>query len=279
MTALHWHRDRFALISALLAPPAVAALLVPFRSPLPAADAALVLVVVVVAVAANGHRAAGILAALSAAVWFDFFLTAPYYRFAINGRDNIETAVLLLVVGIAVTEIAHRGRRMHGIAVTGGAQAGGVRHTAELVASDAPVETVLEQVGAQLTGLLALRGCRFVQELEPDTYPPVLRPDGSLRWGATLWDVERLGLPSDEIELPTRFQGRPLGRFMLLPTPATAPPIGARQTAVVLADLVGARLSGTEQPSAGPAAGGPNGGAPTGSAPNGSDRPSADLAA
>ena len=33
-----------------------------------------------VAVAANGYRLAGVLAALSAAVWFDFFLTQPYQR-------------------------------------------------------------------------------------------------------------------------------------------------------------------------------------------------------
>ena len=31
---------------------------------------------------------------------------------------------------------------------------------------------------------------------------------------------------------------------MLLPTPATAPGVAARQTAVVLADLVGAKLAG-----------------------------------
>ena len=40
----------------------------------------------VVAVAAAGHRAAGVLAAVSAAVWFDFFLTVPYERFTITGR-------------------------------------------------------------------------------------------------------------------------------------------------------------------------------------------------
>ncbi len=243
MIALHRYRDRFALIAALAAPPAVAALLIPLRTVLPVANAALILVVIVVAVAANGHRTAGVLAALSAALWFDFFLTQPYYRFAINGRDNIETTVLLLVVGIAVTELAHRGRRMHGIAVVGGAQAGGVRRTAELVAADVPTETVLDEVSRQLTVLLALRGCRFIVD-EPTTYPPVLRPDGSLRWGSSLWDVASLGFPSDEIELPARFQGRPLGRFMLLPTPATAPSVTARQTAVVLADLVGAKLAG-----------------------------------
>ena len=131
---------------------------------------------------------------------------------------------------------------MRHIAVTGSAQVAGVRTTAELIASGAGTDTVLDQVRAQLTELLALRGCRFVRE-EPTGRPPVLQPDGRLLWGRSVWDVESLGLPGDEIELPARFQGQPQGRFMLLPTAAAAPPVAARQVAVILADLVGAELA------------------------------------
>jgi K+-sensing histidine kinase KdpD len=95
--------DRVALIAAVTAPLGVAAALVPFRDSVPNAGAALVLVVVVVAIAANGHRLAGIVAAASAAVWFDFVLTKPYERFTITHRADIETTVLLLLVGAAVT--------------------------------------------------------------------------------------------------------------------------------------------------------------------------------
>ncbi len=70
----------------------------------------------VVGVAAPGHRAAGVLAAASAAVWFDFFLTVPYERFSITRRADIETTVLLLAIGVAVTEIAVRGRRLQAVA-------------------------------------------------------------------------------------------------------------------------------------------------------------------
>jgi hypothetical protein len=35
-----------------------------------------------------------VLAALSSAVWFDFFLTAPYLTFVIIDRADIETTVL-----------------------------------------------------------------------------------------------------------------------------------------------------------------------------------------
>jgi len=239
-----WSRDRSAVLAALLAPPAVAALLIPFRSgTLPGADAALVLVVVVVAVAANGYRVAGVICAVSSALWFDFFLTQPYERFAISSRDNIETTVLLLVVGVLVTELACWGRRLRRVVVSGGAQVAGVEATAELIASGGGRDAVLDQVGRQLSELLALRGCRFERDAATEDHPPVLQPDGTLRWGAALWDVESLGLPDDEVALPARFQGRPFGRFMLLPTPRTAPSVAARRVSVVLADMVGAMFA------------------------------------
>lgn len=99
-------RDRLAVIAALAVPLGVAATLIPFRGSFPNTEAALVMLLVVVAVAANGYRLAGILAAASAAVWFDFFLTRPYERFTITRRADIETTILLLVIAVAVTELA-----------------------------------------------------------------------------------------------------------------------------------------------------------------------------
>ena len=66
-------RDRLAVLAGLVGPLALTAVLVPFRTSFPNTDAALALVLVVVAVAANGNRLAGVLAALSAAVWFDVY--------------------------------------------------------------------------------------------------------------------------------------------------------------------------------------------------------------
>jgi hypothetical protein len=63
-------RGRAAVTAGLLAPLAVAAVLLPFRDDLANTIVVLVLVLVlvIVAVAATGHRVAGLLAALSAAV-------------------------------------------------------------------------------------------------------------------------------------------------------------------------------------------------------------------
>src|SRR6478736_660328 len=75
------HRSAVLLLSAVV-PLAVSLALSPFRASIASTNAALVLVLIVVAAAATGLRFAGMVAAVSSAVSFDFFLTAPYYRLA-----------------------------------------------------------------------------------------------------------------------------------------------------------------------------------------------------
>ncbi len=104
------------MLIALAGPLALAAILVPFRASFRNTDAALALLLVVVAVAANGNRLAGYLSALSVAAWFDFFFTPPYERFTITRRPDVETTVLLLLIGMAVTELAVWGRRQQAAA-------------------------------------------------------------------------------------------------------------------------------------------------------------------
>ncbi|HEY6275015.1 MAG TPA: DUF4118 domain-containing protein, partial [Streptosporangiaceae bacterium] len=152
-------RDGLAVAAGLLAPLALAAILVPFRADFPNTDAALALILVVVAVAANGYRPAGYLAALSAAAWFDFFLTRPYEEFTITRRADIETTILLLVIGIAVTEIAVWGRRQHTAASRRAGYLDGINAAAQAVAAGDSPAALADQVSGRLTELLALRSC------------------------------------------------------------------------------------------------------------------------
>jgi len=46
------------------------------------------------AAAAIGNRAAGALAALGAAAWFDFFFAVPYLRFTIRSSADVTLADL-----------------------------------------------------------------------------------------------------------------------------------------------------------------------------------------
>ena len=140
-------RDRTAILAALVAPLAAAAVLLPFRGSWPNTNAALLLVVVVVAVAAIGNRIAGGLAAAGAAIWFDFFFTLPYYRFTIRSSADVTTAVLLLVTGIAVSQLAARVRQLKVVAITdAGYYLAQIHETASLAKSARFPDAVVDHV-------------------------------------------------------------------------------------------------------------------------------------
>jgi K+-sensing histidine kinase KdpD len=165
-------RDRLAVLAGLVVPLALAVVLAPFRASFPDTDAALALLLTVVAVAANGNRLAGVLASASATVWFDFFLTRPYERFAIAGRTDIETTILLLVIGVAITEIAVWGRRQHAAASRRAGYLDGISAAARAVATGDSPAALIEQVSAQLTDLLSLSSCRFQYGVAGSAGPP-----------------------------------------------------------------------------------------------------------
>lgn len=236
-------RDHLALAAGLLGPLAAAAILMPFRAHFPNTDAALVMLLVVVAVAADGHRLAGYLAALSTAVWFDFFLTRPYERFTINRQTDIETTVLLLVIGVAVTELAVWGRRERVAASRRAGYLAGIGVTVEAAAAGAGSD-LIEEVSGQLTRVLSLRSCRWQYGVAGLGQPARLRHDGQVVAGELTWDVTTAGLPPDtETELLVEHGGLLQGRFLLLPRPGTRPSREQLQVAIALADQVGAALT------------------------------------
>ena len=126
-------------VAAILLPIVTSAILAGFREEIPTAAAVLVLVLSVVAAAATGDRAAGLLAAVSAGAAFDFFLTEPYQRFTIEDPDDIQVAVLLVLIGVAVTELALWGHRQQARAARRSGYLEGVLGTARAVsAGDTP---------------------------------------------------------------------------------------------------------------------------------------------
>jgi K+-sensing histidine kinase KdpD len=231
------------VLAGLVAPLAVAAIIVPFRASIANTQAALVLVLVVVAVAAAGNRLAGILAAVSAAVWFDFFLTKPYERFTITSRTDIETTILLLIIGVAVTELAVWGRREHAAASRRAGYLDGINSAAQAVATGGPPSALIEQVTGQLTQLLSLRSCRFQYGVAGIGQPARLRHDGSVTWGNRAWDVDADGFPDTDTELLVESGGLFQGRFLMTPVPGARPTLEQRLLAAAFADQVGAALA------------------------------------
>lgn len=238
-------RDRVGVLAGLLGPPALCAALVPFRGHFANTDAALLLVAGIVAVAALGNRAGGWLAAVSAGIWFDFFLTKPLEHFSIISRTDIETTVLLFAVGVGVTELAVWGRLQHAHA---GQQAGylaGLHAASEAVAAGGSPTELAGRVGELLTDILSLQKCHF--HFGTGLGSPRLQHDGTLSWGETHWDIDNEGFPlNQETELLVSNGGRFWGRFLMTPTPESRPTLTQRLVAVSLADQVGAALGDYE---------------------------------
>jgi hypothetical protein len=203
---------------------------------------ALLLVVVVVAVAAIGNRAAGALAAIGAAVWFDFFYTVPYERFTIRHSSDVTTFVLLLLVGVAVSQLAARARRLRVLAITDAGYLAQIHETAALAQAAGSSEATVDHVREQLVGLLDLEDCRFEHGMLLG-HPPRLEQDGTVRTRYGRWNVEEAGLPAEEVELRVFGDGQYYGRFMLTPKPGSKPSRQARLVAVTLADQAGRRMA------------------------------------
>ena len=243
METLKAHREHLTLLAALVGPLALALILVPFRGSFTNAASALLFVAVIVAVAVVGNRFCGVVASLSSALWFDFFLTVPYQRLAISHRPDIETTVCIVVVGIIVTELAASNRRHLRTATEESDYVAIISHEAELAASAAPIDTVISSATSAIANLLELRACRF------DSHPSErmvarLQPDGSILHAGLGWPAEQAGIPGPESEIPVQWRGKALGRFIL--TPTTGRPVAQRPraVAVAIADVVAAAVSG-----------------------------------
>jgi hypothetical protein len=235
------------MLVGLVVPFLVCLALRPFRDDLANTNAALVLVLVVVGVAASGNRVAGALTALSAAASFDFFLTRPFETLAITDRADVETTVLLLAVGVGVTELAAWGYRQQSLAVREASYLAGIREAAAVVSTGSSSGSLVDAVARQLVTVLDLSGVRFEYGVAGLGRPPRLQPDGSVVCRSSsppsTWDVERQGLPTgQDIELLVESKGRLQGRFLLRAAPGARPTLSQRLVAVTLAGQVGASM-------------------------------------
>ena len=242
--------NRIAVLAGLLAPLVLAAVLVPFRTSFANTDAALALLLIVVAVAAAGYRPAGYLAAVSAAVWFDFFLTRPYETFDMSRATDIETTILLLLIGFAVTEIAVWGHRQHLVASRRSGYLDGIKDAARAVAEGDSPSALVDSVSGRLVQLLSLRSCQFQYGVAGLGGPARIDHQGVVLAGGRPWDVENEGFPPGTgVELLVESGGLLRGRYLMQPDPDARPAREQLLVAVAFADQVGAAL-GSGQPAA-----------------------------
>jgi K+-sensing histidine kinase KdpD len=229
--------------AALVAPLIAGAILYSLRDDIASATGALVLVLIVVGAAATGDRPAGLLAAVSAGAWFDFFLAPPYLTFTIRDADDVETAVLLVLISAAVTEVALWGRRQQARASRRSGYLDGVVSAARSVADGtAPRSAVTAHVAAQIADVLDADSARFVAGPVHDVRIAVLDHDGVLVRRGRPVDVDRAGLPTDEyVAVPVRKGTHDVGHFLVTSASGVAYPTHEQlRVAVLLADQVAA---------------------------------------
>lgn len=228
------------MIVGAIAPVVLAMALVPLRSTLSGVNTALILVVTVVAAAAIGGRLAGTIAGVMAAVSFNFFHTRPYLSLNIDSRDDVETAAILLVVGVIVGTVAARAHRSMASTAQYSDELRSIHEISSLVTSGAERPAVIDAATGALRVLLRLRECRYEDAPFTTPYPPLNR-HGSTGGGLATYVATRTGLelPAGGAELPVLSGGVTIGRFVLVPTPDAGVSRHARLAAVVIADCVG----------------------------------------
>jgi hypothetical protein len=232
--------QRFAIfvVVALAVPLVISAAWVPIRGRLPNVDLALILVIAVAGIGTLGRRSGVVLGAISAALWFEFFDTAPFERLGIARNPDIETTLVLAVAAVVVGELAVRVTRHRRYAEDESEKLSSMRSVAELVASGEELVTVIGSVATGLIRLLDLTACTF-ESTESDPARPVLNRDGDLVRSKQPTAVAPAGEPL-RAELPVIVLGEPIGHFVLDFDVRHPPRRDRVLVAMTLADNVGA---------------------------------------
>jgi predicted nucleic acid-binding protein len=230
--------------SALVLPLGIAAACIPLRAHVAAADVALLLAVVILVAATLGGRITGAVAALDAAVAFDLFFTKPYYSLRINRAEDLETALLMLIVGVAIGEIVTRGRRDRHAAHVSRSNLERVSRFTELAAGGERPGRLIRVARRELIELLALDDAEFERPPFFDALPR-LNHSGLSIPPTLATDGHAAARRASQIELPIWAEGLEVGRFVLtLTDEATGLEFApqARTSALALADQLGVVL-------------------------------------
>jgi predicted Na+-dependent transporter len=100
-----WRSAAWLVVGAAL-PASSAAVLVAIRGTVPNTDIGLLILAAVLVVAVSGRRWAAAVAAVSAAVSFDYFHTMPYHSLTIANRNDAVATLVLGVLALGVGQIA-----------------------------------------------------------------------------------------------------------------------------------------------------------------------------
>ncbi|MBO1756720.1 DUF4118 domain-containing protein [Allobranchiibius sp. CTAmp26] len=228
-------------VGAALVPLVTCALLSAGRRDVTPVIAVLVLVLWVVLAAATADRVAALIAAVSGGIWFDFFLTRPYHRFAISGTAHIVATVLLVLIGVSVTELALWGHRQQARAARRSGYLDGLLSSAAAIREGGtPTPTITQIAARQIADTLDAERCTFVDGPLRDARIAVLEEDGTVVRAGHRAEASRVGLPTEEYAAILVRRGQTvLGYFRVTAATYVSHPSAEQcRVAVLLADQV-----------------------------------------
>jgi K+-sensing histidine kinase KdpD len=132
----------------------------PFRQSIGLENVAIVYLMVVAMAAIVGGRAAGFIAALSAALAYNFFFTTPYETLRIDSWGQVLTVVLLFVAGLLASLSGRAGRRA---TATAEEEAAAIRALAAVNLAAARDEDADRVAAEQLRELFGARSVRVLR--------------------------------------------------------------------------------------------------------------------
>jgi K+-sensing histidine kinase KdpD len=244
MALSDWLARRRAVVwlAAVFLGPVVAGLLTLARPQLHENHVTLLLVLAVAVVSAAGLRPAGLVAAVTTGLAYDYFWTEPHYSFRIFDTQDILTVILLVLVGGAIEQLSWWAGRQRATAARRLDYLTALRRAAEPIAPEAHAAT-LEAISNTVSTVLDADGCRLV--LDKALPATVLHGDGSLTRAGRIMDVDSDGLPTDDIiAIPVPRPDARLGYFAVTAaTHVARPQAEQRQVAGLLAHLAAGSLA------------------------------------
>jgi hypothetical protein len=201
------------------------------------AGVALVLTICVVGCAATGGRFTGVLTGLVGAVSFDFFHTPPYNTLRMDRAKDVETVILLLVIGAVAGELTHLRDRYREEKAQSDDLLETVLALSHVVASGAPVDQVWDNLKVALAREFGSIECRF-EPFGAEAPPlPRIEPSGALPRSLLRRFMGRgFLLPDGGAELAVSHGREPLGRIVIIPLEPRGVSLRERRVGVALTE-------------------------------------------
>jgi len=211
-----------------------------FRDGVGAVNTAVLLTAIVVAASLAG-RIPGLATAVSASLAYNFFHTRPYHSLRVGAARDIVTVVLLVLVGLAVSEISVWRRREHLVATRRLQQEAALEASALMLAQGARPIEMWTAIRHDLVEALDLAECEYEAGALPRLSP--LGRSGALGASAARFEADGFCLPPEGVAVPVTYRDLTYGYINLVPAGRGGSPRETRRMAVALADQFAVALA------------------------------------